>query len=85
MECEKCNEMTTWYLKEHPEKKGYVLCQICYEKSKEYFVYLNLPYQPERSKREDLCEHSFMRQEKMDKNLSTPFCEKCGVVQDAVL
>ena len=53
MECETCLKMTDWYLKENPEKRGYVLCESCYEKSKEYIVYMNFPYQPERSKRED--------------------------------
>jgi NAD-dependent SIR2 family protein deacetylase len=42
MECNKCKEMTEWYFTTYPEKKGYVLCEDCYEKSKEFIVYVNL-------------------------------------------
>jgi hypothetical protein len=48
MECETCNKLTECYLKENPEKRGIVLCEYCYEKSKEFCVYLNLPYKPVR-------------------------------------
>lgn len=39
-ECETCQKMTEWYLKEHPQKRGFMMCEDCYEKSKEFFVYL---------------------------------------------
>ena len=46
MECTKCQQMTEWYLKQNAHKRGYVLCEDCYEKSKEYICYVNLPYDP---------------------------------------
>lgn len=42
VECNTCKNMTEWYLKENPDKKGYVLCEKCYEKSKEFISYLKL-------------------------------------------
>jgi hypothetical protein len=68
--------MTEWYLIEHPEKKGYVLCEPCFEKSKEFFVYLDLPHQPERSKREDLDD---MRIYNADGTLHNPPCPICKI------
>jgi len=53
MECEVCNKMTDWYLIQNPEKRGYVLCESCFEKSKEYICYMHFPYQPEPRKRKD--------------------------------
>ena len=44
MECNKCKELTEWYKNKYPEKNGYALCEPCYEKSKEHFVYMKLPY-----------------------------------------
>lgn len=44
--CGKCEEMTEWYLKNNPDKKRFVLCESCFEKSKEFYVYLDLPYEP---------------------------------------
>ena len=41
-ECKLCEEMTKKILEENPERKGYALCMDCYEKSKEYVVYVNL-------------------------------------------
>lgn len=40
--------MTEWYLKENPDKHGYVLCEPCYEKSKEFLVYVGLLFSPEK-------------------------------------
>ena len=45
--CEKCTAMTDWYFKENPEKRGYLLCESCYEKSKEFIVYLHKPKENE--------------------------------------
>ncbi len=39
--CKICEQMTEWYLKENPDKKGCVLCEQCYENSKEFFYYMN--------------------------------------------
>lgn len=45
--CPICEEMTKQYLQTHPEKRGRVICESCYEKSKEFFSYMNFPYMPD--------------------------------------
>lgn len=83
MECVTCKQMTEWYLKENPEKRGYVLCEPCYEKSKNYFVYLDLPYQPERSKREDfsISEYDFLMSKYLRGEISyKEMVKRCGAL-----
>lgn len=44
--CKKCTDLTNAYLQENPSKRGHCLCEECYEKSKEYVVYIDMPYDP---------------------------------------
>lgn len=52
-QCEKCKQLTLKYLEQNPDKKGYCLCEDCYEKSKEYYVYSIFAYEvPEMTNKE---------------------------------
>jgi len=44
MSCELCEKLTKKFLKDNPDKYGYILCEDCFEKSKNDFVYINLSY-----------------------------------------
>jgi hypothetical protein len=73
MECTTCIEMTKEYLELHPEKSGYVLCESCFEKSKEFICYIDLPYGTDikmtHEKYIEWCE---------ERGLYTPNLCKCG-------
>lgn len=43
-DCETCKLMTEEYFKQNPEKNGYVICESCYEKSKDFIHYFNENY-----------------------------------------
>ena len=45
--CYKCFYLTEWYLKEHPDKKGFAKCEHCYKQMQdEGCVLIKLPYDP---------------------------------------
>jgi hypothetical protein len=45
--CDLCDKMTEEYLKKNPKKRGFVLCEKCFEESKEYCCYLDFSYNPD--------------------------------------
>jgi hypothetical protein len=44
-QCEKCIELQNEIFKKNPERRGYMLCESCYEKSKEFYSYISLYYE----------------------------------------
>jgi hypothetical protein len=54
MECWNCKQLTDAFLAINPNRKGFAKCDACIQEvQKNGYVFIDLPYQPERSKRED--------------------------------
>ena len=55
VECWNCKQLTDAFLAVNPDRKGVAKCGACIdEMQKNGYVFIDFPYQPERSKREDL-------------------------------
>ena len=47
--CDQCDKLKIWFEKTYPKRMGHIICEECYESSKEYITYLNLDYEPKGS------------------------------------
>jgi hypothetical protein len=57
MSCVKCEKLKSYYLDLNPEWNGVVLCESCFEMSKEYIVYINLHNDVGNSLTSDSCNY----------------------------